>query len=68
MPSDGRDGFIYYRAEIYQASGMVMAQLDCTIDEAMARLRAYAFAHDEPLQDVARQVVDRKLRFDPDGK
>ena len=47
---------------------MIMAQLNCTIDEAMARLRAYAFAHDLPLQDVARQVVDRKLRFDPDRK
>jgi hypothetical protein len=59
---------VYYRAEIYQASGMIMAQLNCTIDEAMTRLRAYAFARDLPLQDVARQVVDRKLRFDRDGK
>jgi hypothetical protein len=65
---DGHDGVIFYRAEIYQASGMVMAQLDCTIDEAMARLRAYAFARNLPLQLVARQVVDRKLRFEPDGK
>jgi ANTAR domain/GAF domain len=61
------DVVVYYRAEIYQASGMIMAQLNCTIDEAMARLRAYAFARNLPLQDVARQVVDRKLRFDQDG-
>ena len=46
---------------------MIMAQLNCTIDEAMIRLRAYAFAHDRPLQDVARQVVDRELRFDRKG-
>lgn len=74
-PTSGQDGdgdgegvVIYYRAEIYQASGMIMAQLNCTIDEAMTRLRAHAFAHDLPLQDVARQVVDRKLRFDPNRK
>jgi GAF domain/ANTAR domain len=65
-PAPG-DIVVYYRAEIYQASGMIMAQLNCTIDEAMARLRAYAFAHDRPLQEVARQVVDRKVRFEQDG-
>ncbi|MDT4914913.1 MAG: hypothetical protein QOC66_4041 [Pseudonocardiales bacterium] len=58
---------IFYRAEIYQAAGMVMAQLKCTINEAMIRLRAYAFAHDQPLHELARQVVARELRFDRDG-
>jgi hypothetical protein len=69
VPQDGEtpEVVVYYRAEIYQASGMIMAQLNCTIDEAMTRLRAYAFAVDLLLQDVARQVVERKLRFDPDG-
>jgi ANTAR domain/GAF domain len=65
-PSDTTEEVPMYRAEIYQASGMIMAQLSCSIEEAMIRLRAYAFAHDRPLHEVARQVVDRQLRFDPD--
>jgi hypothetical protein len=60
-------GEIVYRAEIYQASGMIMAQANCTIDEAMIRLRAYAFTHDEPLHEVARRVVHRELRFSADA-
>jgi hypothetical protein len=67
--SDAADplGEIVYRAEIYQASGMIMAQANCTIDEAMIRLRAYAFTHDEPLHEVARRVVHRELRFSADA-
>jgi hypothetical protein len=30
-------------------------------------LRAYAYAHDRRLCDVARDVVAHRLRFDPDG-
>jgi hypothetical protein len=60
------DDDTFYRAEIYQAAGMIMAQLNGTIDDAMVRLRGYAFAHDEPLHEVARRVVNRQLRFEPD--
>jgi hypothetical protein len=56
----------FLRAEVYQASGMIMAQLGVPIDEALARLRAYAFAHDRPINDVARDVVTRTVRFTPD--
>ncbi|MEU7860883.1 GAF domain-containing protein [Nonomuraea sp. NPDC049141] len=52
--------------EIYQAAGMVSAQLDISVEEALLRLRAYAFTHDEPLSRVARRVVLRRLRFSPD--
>ncbi|HUR05998.1 MAG TPA: GAF domain-containing protein, partial [Nonomuraea sp.] len=52
--------------EIYQAAGMVSVQLDTTVEEALLRLRAYAFTHDEPLSRVARRVVQRRLRFGPD--
>jgi len=34
---------------------------------AMIRLRAYAYAHDRRLGDVAADVVARRLRFGPDG-
>ena len=55
------------RAEVYQAAGMVMAQLGVSIEEATVRLHAYAFANDRPLVDVARDIVGRTLRLDDDN-
>ena len=49
---------------VHQASGMVAAQLDTTISQALIRLRAHAYGNDRSLTDVARDVVDRRLRFD----
>ncbi|GAA0804643.1 GAF and ANTAR domain-containing protein [Spirilliplanes yamanashiensis] len=57
---------VAYRAELFQAQGMVMVQLGVAIDEAMARLRARAYAEDRPLGDVARDVVAGRLQLDPD--
>ena len=34
--------------------------------DAFVRLRAYAFAHDRPLSEVARDVVARRLVFSED--
>jgi hypothetical protein len=45
---------------------MVMVQLGVSISDALARLRAYAFASNRPLAEVARDVVARRLRFDRD--
>jgi hypothetical protein len=50
---------------VHQATGMVSAQLGVSVGEALVRLRAYAFASDRHLTDVARDVVNRELRFDP---
>jgi ANTAR domain len=49
---------------VHQASGMVSAQLDISVGQALIRLRAYAFGNERPLADVARDVVARSLRFD----
>jgi hypothetical protein len=49
---------------VHQASGMVAAQLGVSVREALVRLRAYAFGNDCSLTDVAKEVVDRNLRFD----
>lgn len=49
---------------VHQASGMVAAQLDVSVGQAIVRLRAYAFGNDRPLAAVARDVVARRLRFD----
>jgi hypothetical protein len=46
---------------------MIIAQLGVTAAVALVRLRAYAYANDRRLRDVARDVVDRRLRFHPDG-
>jgi hypothetical protein len=55
------------RAELFQAQGMVMVQLGVSIGEAMARMRAFAYAQDRRLGEVAHDVVARRLRFDPDN-
>lgn len=52
-----------HRAEIHQATGMVLAQLGISATEALARLRGYAFVEQRLLIDVARDVVARRLRF-----
>ena len=49
---------------VHQAAGMVSAQLDVSITEALVRLRAHAFGNDRPLTDVALDIVARRLRFE----
>lgn len=51
------------RREVHQATGMIQAQLDCSATEAFARLRAYAFATETAIDDIARRVVGRALDF-----
>ena len=52
------------RAEIDQATGMLTEQLGTGIAEAFVRLRAYAYAQDRQLGDVAHDIVTRRLRLD----
>ncbi len=55
-----------HRVEIDQATGMLTVQLGVTAAEAFARLRAYAYARDRRLADVAGDIVARRLRLAPD--
>jgi GAF domain-containing protein len=48
---------------VHQSSGMVAAQLDISVAEALIRLRAYAFGNGRALAAVAQDVVARTLRF-----
>jgi hypothetical protein len=48
---------------VHQAAGMVAAQLDISVGQALIRLRAHAFGNDRQLTEVARDVVARTLRF-----
>jgi hypothetical protein len=49
---------------VHQAAGMVSAQLETSVAQALIRLRAYAFASGRILSEVADDVVDRRLRFE----
>ena len=52
------------RAVVHQATGMIAAQLDVGVAEALVRLRANAFASDRPIDQVATEVVAGWRRFE----
>lgn len=52
-----------HRAVVHQATGMISAQLAVPVGEAFLRLRAHAFVSARALDDVAGDVVARRLRF-----
>jgi hypothetical protein len=54
------------RAEVSQATGMLVAQLDVEPAEALVRLRAHAYATGRSSTDVARDILDRRLTLDTD--
>jgi hypothetical protein len=54
------------RAHVHQATGMVAAQLEVSVTDALAALRAYAFTRGLRLEDVAADVVARRIRLSPD--
>jgi hypothetical protein len=72
QPADGRAGPLEQwqqmaslaRIDVYQATGMIMAQLDVSAVDALVRLRAYAFSHDLTASDVAQLLISRGLRME----
>jgi hypothetical protein len=60
------DDAVVDRAEVFQAQGMVMVQLGISLGEAMVRIRAYAYAENRRLGEVAHDIVTRRLRLDSD--
>ncbi|WIB11698.1 ANTAR domain-containing protein [Curtobacterium sp. MCPF17_052] len=48
---------------VHQATGMVVAQLDLTAEDALLVLRARAFADGLPLHAVAQGVIERRIDF-----
>lgn len=55
-------------AEVHQATGMISVQLGVDLEEAFVRLRARAFSEGRRLPDLARDVVERRVRFSPDDE
>lgn len=69
----GRDGghpglveLIEDRAEVHQATGMISVQAGLGLAAALVLLRARSYAAERPILEVARQVIARTLRFDPE--
>jgi hypothetical protein len=50
---------------VHQAQGMVAAQLGCSLEEALGRLRVRADATGQPLEELALDVLDGIVRFEP---
>jgi hypothetical protein len=50
-------------AAVNQAAGMVSVQCRCGITDALALIRAYAFAENRPVGQVAADIVNRTLRL-----
>jgi hypothetical protein len=51
------------RAEVHQATGMVVAQLGVPESDALALLRAHAYSHDQSVSTTAHAVVTRAVTF-----
>nr|WP_257785407.1 GAF and ANTAR domain-containing protein [Lentzea guizhouensis] len=49
------------REQVHQATGMVLAALGVSAEEALSRLRGYAFVVDRSLDEVAEDIVSRRL-------
>jgi hypothetical protein len=58
------DGTGADRLVVHQATGMIAAQLDENVSNALARLRAAGFETGRSIYDIARDVVARRVRFD----
>lgn len=52
------------RVEVSQATGMLVAQLEVEPAEALVRLRAHAYASDRSATEVARDILDCRLRLE----
>ena len=56
------------QAHIYQAQGMVMIQLKVSLTEALARMRAHAYARGITLDELSTAVLDGVITLDESGR
>lgn len=54
---------VWSNMTVHRAAGMVMVQMEATIQEALLRLRAAAYAEDTPINEIAADVVTGRRRF-----
>ena len=53
----------FSRRLIHQATGMVLAQVGTNPDDAYLIIQARAYADNRPMQDVAEDIIERRIRF-----
>ncbi|MFC7491094.1 MULTISPECIES: GAF and ANTAR domain-containing protein [unclassified Knoellia] len=56
------------RVEVYQATGMLISQLDVDATEALIRLRAHAIASGTTASQVALAIIGRRLVLERDSR
>jgi hypothetical protein len=57
----------YSRKIVHQATGMVLAQLRISADDARLVIQAHAFANNRSMMEVAQDILDRRIDLsDPD--
>ena len=66
LPTDDV-GNAYSRRLVHQATGMVLAQLDVSPDDARLVIQGHAYAVDESMMDIAQDIIAGRLRFTRDG-
>ena len=66
-PNDHDAEAAFGRVEIPQATGMVAVQLQVDMTQAMAHLRAAAFAANRPVLELAEDIVARRITFANDA-
>ena len=60
---DAPQGGGYSRRVVHQATGIVLAQLDLTPDDALLVIQGHAFASNLPMMTIAKSIVDGELNF-----
>lgn len=60
---DEGTGNAFSRRLLHQATGVVLAQLDISADDARLVIQGHAFAESRPVMDVARDILDGRLNF-----
>jgi len=59
----GVETVLNYRAEVYQAQGAVMVELGVSLAEALVRMRAHAFANNQPLAELAGLIMSGHVQL-----
>lgn len=67
-PYGGSIRVIEDRAEVHQATGMIAVQAEVGLAQALVLLRARAYAAERPITSLARDVLDRVVRFTNDSE
>lgn len=60
------DGHDLARRQVYQATGMLIAQLSVPAEQAFARLRAHAYLTGHTVEQIAADIVARRVRLEAD--